>query len=349
MRRIAVFACISAAALLSFGCADDGAPILGVDNPATDLELARPAHAGLKPGGYYSFDWSYETGAYSELLQIKTANGVGTFIWRLNLQPDPNPEVFGPMPTGLTFDVDGTMYTILNILAFDPSLVQSQLARVDSQTGDLTTIGFPVPFNTSGPEIDACGNMYVCGFQVDALGYVWGNSNLWRVDKATGQFNLVGDTGHTNWMDLAFDSGGTLWATKENELWTIDPGTGASTFVTEIFGVPDAGAPRFMEVMSIAFDKHDVLYGTAMTVYYEDPKGSPVMSIDVNSGVCTLKGYTLGLSNHGGDTMPMQVRVAHLGEGGVYTCETISLDALPAHLAHGDYVPGTAGHPCDCP
>ena len=47
--------------------------------------------------------------------------------------------------------------------------------------------------------------------------------------------------------------------------------------------------------------------------------------------------------------MPTQVRVAHRQGKGGYHCITISMNALPAHLAHGDYVPGTAGHDFDCP
>ena len=256
----------------------------------------------LKPGRYYSF--AYGLFAYSELEQIDTKRGTGDPVWSLGVDfvGDGGTWV-GWSPFGLAFDVDGTMYITQNIIAFDPSLVRSQLARVDSETGEVTPIGEPVPFNTSGPDIDADGNMYVCGFQVDALGYLWGNSSLWRVDKTTGEFIEIGDTGHTNWMDLAFDSQGTLWGTFDNELYVIDTATGASTFVTEIHGVPDAGHPHLMEVMSIAFDRHDVLYGTAMTVYYQDPNGSPILRMDTSTGDATVLGYTHQPYNHGGDIL----------------------------------------------
>jgi hypothetical protein len=190
--------------------------------------------------------------------------------------------------------------------------------------------------------------MYVCGFQVEALGYIWGNSMLWRVDKETGEFTMVGDTGHTHWMDLAFDSEGTLWATFGNDLYTIDTGNGASTFVTHIDGVPNADAPDFMEVMSIAFDKHDVLYGTAMTVYYEDPNGSPVLRIDVGTGDAELIGYTHRAYNHGGDIMPEKVTVCHLTGKGTYVPVSVNLNALPTHRAHGDIVPGIDTDDCGC-
>jgi hypothetical protein len=58
-----------------------------------------------------------------------------------------------------------------------------------------------------------------------------------------------------------------------------------------------------MEVMSIAFDHRDVLYGTAMTVYYDDPNGSPVLRIDTVTGEATVLGYTNQPYNHGGDIL----------------------------------------------
>jgi hypothetical protein len=317
--------------------------------PAPGSAVAGDSPLMLQPGNYYSFAFNGVAFAYADLEKINVANGVGTYIWSLDYDSTPPPGALAYSPFGLTFDVDGTMYATMNVAAFDPAGARSQLARIDSNTGEVTLIGAPVPFNTAGPDIDAQGNMYVCGFQVDALGYIWGNSNLYRIDKATGEFISVGDTGHTHWMDLAFDSQGTLWGTFGNELYTIDTQTGASTFVTAIYGVPDAGDPRFMEVMSIAFDAHDVLYGTAMTVYYDDPQGSPVVRIDTTTGECEVKGYTHQVYNHGGDILPSKARVAHLDENGAFSCIDVGMTSVGAHLAHGDYVPGGAGQPGNCP
>jgi hypothetical protein len=188
-------------------------------------------------------------------------------------------------------------------LAGSPSEVRSVFARIHPRTGKVEFIGDPVPFNTSGGDIDACGNFYVCGFQVEALGYIWGNDSLWRVDKK-GEFHEIGPTGHTNWMDLAFDSDGTLWGTFDNELYTIDTHTGSSTLMCEIAPVPDSGDPHHMEIMSIAFDENDTLYGTGLTVYWLDPNGSPVMEIDPVSGAATLIGYSMTSDyNHAGDIL----------------------------------------------
>jgi len=300
------------------------------------------ADPGPVPDEYYSFSFSFTTGMYSEFERISTKDGWGSLSWSIDLPPG------SPTPFGLAFDVDGSIYTTLNTLGA-PEDVRSQFAQVDGVTGEVTLIGAPFPINTAGGDIDACGNYYTTGFEVPALGYIWGDSNLYRIDKQTGVPTIVGDTGKTNWMDLAFDAEGTLWATTENELYTLDTTTGAATFVTEIHGVPNEAPPDFMEVMSIAFNHKGQLYGTAMTVDYFDPDWSPVLKIDTDTGDGKVVGYTHQVYNHGGDIMPKMVKVAHLKGNGNYQCVTIGMRDLDAHLKHGDYVPGAGSTGCDCP
>jgi len=350
MKKIYLALSLVVVIAVGIGCShDDPAAPESASPIGGDLAKANPH--GLRPDGYYSMFFTEETGSYSEFSLIDPHDGEADFVWRLQFPLGGDGEnSFGWTPFGFAFDVDGTMYMTQNIIAFDPAEVRSQFARVDSETGEVFSYDPIVDFNTSGGDIDACGNFYVCGFQVDALGYIWGNDSLWQVDKMTGEFTEIGPTGHTNWMDLAFDRDGTLWGTFDNELYVIDTETGASSFVTEIHGVPDAGEPHFMEVMSIAFDKHDQLLGTGLTVYFDHPEGSPVMSIDVTTGEATLLGYSQTvLANHGGDIMPNRVKIAHRESDGSYSCQWIGMRALEAHLAHGDYVPGSAGHDCDCP
>jgi hypothetical protein len=352
MKSYLFLLCLLTAALFVFACSqDDGAQQNTISSSDFTVLDALTSETALLPGGYYSLFWLDETGNYSEFSLINTKTGGADFVWRLQFPFGGNGETsFGWIPFGIAFDVDGSMYMTHNILAFDPAEVRSQFARIDSETGEVTTIGEPVDFNTSGGDIDDCGNFFVCGFQVNALGYVWGNDLLWRVDKVTGEFIEVGPTGFTNWMDLAFDHDGILWGTFDNELYTIDTETGASTFITEIHDVPDAGDPYHMEVMSIAFDKHNILYGTCLTVYWVHPDGTPVMQIDPYSGETVLLGYSHTADyNHGGDIMPTEVNVCHRKGNGGYVPITISLNALPDHLAHGDIVPGTAGQDCGCP
>jgi hypothetical protein len=304
MKWYLTLVCLLTATLFAFGCSqDDGTqPTDITDDDIAVLDGAKRGST-VRPGKYYSMFYTEETGNYSEFSRISQSTGEADFIWRLQFPfGGDGMTSFGWIPFGFAFDDDGDMYMTHNIVAFDPTEVRSQFARVDSENGKVTPIGEPVEFNTSGGDIDACGNFYVCGFQVLALGYIWGNDSLWRVDKKTGEFIEIGPTGHTNWMDLAFDSEGTLWGTFDNELYTIDTGTGASTFITEIHDVPDAGDPRRMEVMSIAFTKRDVLYGSCLTVYWLDPNGTPVLRINPHTGETVLIGYSQTSDfNHGGD------------------------------------------------
>lgn len=353
--------CLLTVAILAVGCSQD--QLSGPAGDADGIAGSRPGPIPVMPdiprvapGGYYSFVWGppgYDF-AYSNLSRIDLYTGAATHLSYIGLTPEE-----GVTPVGLAFDVDGSMYTTLNYMSFVPEECWSQLARVDPITGAVTRIGGQFPMNTSGPEIDACGNLYVLGFDVPHLGYVHGDRHLYRMDKATGAVTDIGYTGDDHeWMDMAFDSRGQLWGTWGNGLYRISTETGAATLATPIFGVPGDPPPDpytlKQEVMSIAFDANDVLYGTAMNVEWDTGQGSPVMRIDTVTGQAILLGYlgyTYGFAyNHGGDIVPATVRVAHRTGSGSFRCITISMSALPAHLAHGDYVPGSVDHPdCDCP
>jgi hypothetical protein len=43
--------------------------------------------------------------------------------------------------------------------------------------------------------------------------------------------------------------------------------------------------------------------------------------------------------------MPTRVTIAHRQPNGQFRQMAIAMEALPDHLAHGDYVPGTVGDP----
>lgn len=349
---------------------------------------AVPARAGgpdLVPGGFYSFYADGTYGNYTDLELISPTDGAGTYVFTVFPEwtpPLPAPvappgKMFFPSPFGLSFNVDGSMYTFVSWLNatsdgfLDPTWQEpwSQLARVDTRTGVMTYIGEPVALHYAGGEIDGCGSMYVTGFSVGdpatydpvtntfTPNYIFGDSNLYRVTLATGARTLIGDTGRTDWMDLAFDAQGRLWATTKNELWQIDTATAKATFVTAIHGVPqedpriDPANEGYMEVMTIAFSsegKSETLWATAMRGFSYDFGNAPVMTIDTRTGNATLVGWTDKAFNHGGDTMPTKVKVCHRTGNGKYNPITVALEALPAHRAHGDLVPGV-DRGCGCP
>jgi hypothetical protein len=337
MRRPLALLSLLALSLIVFGCSEDQ-PLAPQSSPVDDLDGAK-CEPDLVPGGFYSFRW--EEFAYSGFELINTRNGEASVKWTIGLTPEE-----GVTPLGLAFDLDGSMYTTLNFMSEVPEECYSQFAKVDPLTGAVTPIGPTLGMNTCGPEIDLEGNFFTCGMDVPMLGYIHGDGYLYKFNKMTGAYTrLPVYSGMTDWMDLACDAQGRLWATTQNKLFRLNKTTGEGTFVTDIHGVPDAAPPRNMEVMSIAFDKHNQLYATAMTTLWDDPNGSPVMKINTNTGHATLLGYTHQYYNHGGDTYPTRVRIAHRRHNGHFQPMTINIEALPAHLAHGDYVPGTVGDP----
>ena len=66
----------------------------------------------------------------------------------------------------LTFDTDGTMYTIISWLDFTEGHQKSRLARVNMKTGKVKYIGKYVPLHFAGPEMDEHGNIYATSFTV---------------------------------------------------------------------------------------------------------------------------------------------------------------------------------------
>jgi hypothetical protein len=352
MKKFWIPICMVALALFAFGCSQEPALAPQEDAAADDtsLEVLKGRHNA--PPQYYSFYWT-AVGMSAEVIDVRHGEGI-PYLDDIFLDEFPGRGLSAGL--GLTFDVDGTCYILNNWLGGDnPNLCE--LTRVDMTTGETTVIA-EIQNHFSGSEIDACGNLYTVGFEPQGINYGYYLSPLYQdklcmVNKYTGEVTPIGEgTGLPDVMDLAFDSAGNLWATTDNKMYIIDLETGVANWVSDITNVPSANPdePNPMMIMSIAFDKHDNLFGTGIIGFCsicEDP--SPIMQIDPYSGEGTLLGFNELGYNHGGDTMPTKVRIAHRNGDGSYQCKTISLDALEAHLAHGDFVPGTDGHDCECP
>ncbi len=357
MKKMWILIGLFALAIGCFGCSQDQA--MAPDNDQTGELASMDALKGRHnaPPGFYTGYW---TAIGWNLETIDTRHGVGVpYLDDVFLDEVEGEGARGwTAGLGLTFDVDGSVYIINNWLDGDPSDIDGELTKIDMTTGEFTVIA-DLENHFSGSEIDACGNLYSVGFEPQGANYGYYFSPLYGdklcfVDKYSGDVTPIGDgTGLHDVMDLAFDSEGTLWATTDNKLYTISTDDGTATWVADITNVPPTppGESNPMMIMSLAFDKHDVLYGTAMIGFCEvcDPAHSPIMKIDAATGEGTVLGASELGYNHGGDTMPDKVRVAHRSGNGQYSCKTISLKALPAHLAHGDYVLGTNGYDCECP
>ncbi len=352
-------------AILVFGCSqNDMLQPDGTQDANQDGSLEKAGRGKIKPH-FNTIYWPPPTYPVA-VMDLNKHDGEGVQMAVLDVASAP-PGWVGEYPGfatpyGLAYDIDGTVYSLHNWFNGVEEECFSQLIKINLDTGEVEPIGPVHDINFAGPEFDAYGNLYATGFTVGAPEggpiYVWGDSNLYRINKVTGEKTLVGDTGHTEWMDLDFDSEGRLWATFGNDLYTLDTETGASEFVTHIYGVEDNWIPgvceedwEYMEVMGMAFDKNDVLWATAMKGFSGCDEGGlavPFMTIDIDSGVATLVGSSiLQGQSHGGDIPPQKVNICHL-KNGQYVPITINISALAAHLAHGDILPGADGDGSGC-
>ncbi|MCB0086201.1 MAG: hypothetical protein KDE47_34910, partial [Caldilineaceae bacterium] len=135
------------------------------------------------------------------------------------------------------------------------------------------------------------------------IGELFGDTNLYRVDRQDASLTLVGDTGLERIMDMSFDPDGKLWATVGNVLYTLDMETGAPTEMAKITGTEDE-----LEIMGIGFTSEGELYGTT-------PFVDGFYSIDPASGVATEVGRHGLEFMHGGD-IPMTPREVDCDSGG---------------------------------
>ncbi len=314
-------------AILLFGCSQNDLLEPNGTQDADQIDGLEKTGMGKIRPHFNTIYWPPPSYSVS-VMDLNDHNGQGVHVSSLDVALSP-PNWFGDypgysMPYGLAYDIDGTVYSLNNWFNGVEEECFSQLVRIDLITGAIEPIGPVHNINFAGPEFDAYGNMYATGFTVGPPEggpiYVWGDSNLYRINKVTGEKTLIGDTGHTEWMDLDFDSAGVLWGTFGNDLYTIDTQTGASELVTHIFGVEDNWIPgvceedwEYMEVMGIAFDHQDVLWATAMKGFSGCDDGGlavPVMTIDIDSGVATLVGSSvIQGQSHGGDIPPKKVNI----------------------------------------
>lgn len=211
---------------------------------------------------------------------------------------------------------EDAFYTILNKrLPADatPDDAEARLARVDMATGELELLGNIIPVNMIAMEINGCGEVFSAGFTLsNQIGELFGDTNLYRVDRTSGAITLIGDTGLERIMDMSFSPDGTLWATVGNVLYTLDQETGAPTEVAQITGVEEEN-----EIMGIGFTSEGELYATT-------PFSDGFYRIDTASGAVTEIGRHGFTVPHGGD-IPMEIQGAQ--------CETAAERAAEASSA----------------
>ena len=232
--------------------------------------------------------------AHVKLAMIDLDSGTGTDIASYE---HPNLEIDRAawfIPDGAVYQ--SAFYAIMNkrLPAEAPREdAEAYLVKITPNTGEINLIGDPIKINMLGFEISYCGEIFATGMELtNAIGAVYGDNKLYRIDPVDASLTLVGDTGIAEIMDLAFDPEGTLWATVGNVLYILDQETGNPTTIATITGVEEDH-----EIMGIGFTDDGILYGTT-------PFSDGLYTIDPGSGAVTQVGRHGFKFAHGGD-IPM--------------------------------------------
>lgn len=224
-----------------FGRSSAIAPVPGGVTNVGDVTLKSGALFGSSPGGR---DAGPKPGS---LFSIDTQTGVATLIGTPANVPDGLSDLSFDPGTGTLYVMHGSAQRGAELLTVDPGNAQV-LTRV--------TVSDPIRILTGSDGLahDFSGNLFAGG---------WAEGRLLRLNPQTGvvlsDINVTGSGGNNHLADLAVDpTTGKLWATRgsstggERRLLTIDPNTGAATFLL---------SPKTTRVITaIAFDSDGVLY-----------------------------------------------------------------------------------------
>jgi outer membrane protein assembly factor BamB len=122
-------------------------------------------------------------------------------------------------------------------------------------------------------------NLMALSFAADGTLYAgsWDTNNLYTIDPLTGAATVVGSLGFNGIMDLDFDSHGNLFALS-NSLYQVNTATGAGTLVTAL----DNGC-----LMGMAIDSANRFYGTDYCT-----SNTPLYEINTANGSLTNIGAT---------------------------------------------------------
>ena len=143
----------------------------------------------------------------------------------------------------------------------DQALTDGCAAYAEDGTSNLYLVFLRGPLTgtsvTIGPITTLPGTVSLSDLAVSASGTLYGidfGSDLYRIDPATGDATDIGPTGYAV-NGLVVSPTGTIYASGNDCLITIDPTTGAGTLV---------GSPQYTSSGDLAFDASGDLYMTAI-------------------------------------------------------------------------------------
>ena len=196
----------------------------------------------------------------SLLVTIDPATGKGTEIGQIGVKPQ--------RVNGLAVDADGRLYSSLTTLGAGPET----LWVLDRNTGEGTFL----------MELDGVG--IAAGITFGPDGFLYGvdssTQDLYKVDLATEQVTIIGQTWVPFVTGLAYGPDSWLYAIDGRILYRIDPATAEST---------EVGRTNLGGIEGISFDENGVLYAT-------DSNCDCLSTLDLNTGAATVVG-DLGFSD----------------------------------------------------
>jgi uncharacterized protein YjiK len=176
----------------------------------------------------------------------------------------------------VAIDIDAAAFDPANNIVFVTEFSTDRLWAIDASNGDATFIGV---------QNWACDNL---GFNsATSTLYCAGFNQLVILSQADASAQVVGSTGNTEFVSMAYDStNNILYAGDGASLFTIDMTTGASTLV-------GAFGASWLNVEGMAYDPaNNVLFAS-------DIATDEIITVDVGTGAGTLLRSTFGMSYYG--------------------------------------------------
>ena len=279
----------------------------------------------------------------NDILQLNTETGAGTVTAEIGF----NISYGSSSGAEVSSSVQGNVLT--NDENPDGSLTVTGVSAGDN-TGWIYGVEDPyngangelVAFNPVTGETTSIGSTgrFMRDLAQDASGSLYGidNSNLYLIDKSSGESTIIGEHGTSNIDALTFDNNGTLYGLESNgHLYTLDPSTGQTTSVGEIGGIgADYATP-------------DLIFyeGSLYTVGYTSQYDNVLIRIDLDNNLETTQvGSGLGIMFTHGLSIGLDGQLYAIRDNELYD---IDVDNGAATLARtfGDFedIEGAAGAP----
>ena len=282
------------------------------------------------------------------LLSINTVTGVGTIV---------GGKFVGAVPSLAVDRATGVIYAGGG--GGNPSIY-----TVDKATGLATLLGDSGLGLAAigGLDVDSAGTLYAAVNIAGAGGT--GSDHLATISKITGAATIIGPFGTCTGVTvpssgggactiegiegIAFDASGTLWGAHSARgaagaagLYTINPTTGAATFVAPIddgSGAPSGG------VVSLQFDCNGTLYGGSARAISPANDGGFLGTINTGSGLWTFFGTVSATGGSSLGALAFQDPCAAEGQININVVDKLSGGKLEGTCWRISYGPAKISH-----